>query len=431
MRKINLKIKVIFIIGVIAMTVVAARDYGVLYSKQTNSNNSNEDNISQQMRLFTDAFMLVKENYVEEINAVDLVHGAIKGMIGALDPYSQFMEPDISEVIKEDTEGEFGGLGIRITTQDGYITVITPLPDTPAYRKGIQPGDKIVKIEGESAEGISVHEAVQKLRGPEGSEVNISVAREGEEELLEFDITRGRIVPKKVYKKILDKKIGYIRLVEFTDDAPQKLEKTIKDMMEQNIEGLIVDLRNNPGGLLSSAVEIADMFLKKDSLIVYTEGRRQNQNREFHSRRKPITEDLPLAVLINKGSASGAEILAGSIKDLSRGILLGDTSFGKASVQSLIDLEDGSGIKLTTAHYYTPSGNKIHGQGIEPDIEVEITQEERKKIAESQQIIYDPDSEEEEKESHKIEDPQLKRARDILIAREIFLKNGVPEELVK
>jgi carboxyl-terminal processing protease len=417
----------------------------------TVENIEEKEDIEKEVRIFADAFVLVKENYVDEITANKLVYGALKGMIGALDPYSQFMEPDVAELVKSDTEGEFGGLGIRITTKNSYITVITPLPDTPAFKAGILPGDMIAKIEGEDAKGIKMRDAVKKLRGPKGTEVTISIYREGEEDLLEFNITRDIIVPKKVYSRMEDSNIGYVRLVEFTDDAPEKLSNAITELKKEGAESLILDLRNNPGGLLKAAVEISGFFIDKGEMIVYTKGRSADQNREFHASGDPLDSAIPLCVLINKGSASGSEIVAGCIKDHNRGIILGEKSFGKASVQSIIDLEDESALRLTTAKYYTPAGNLIHEKGIQPHIEVSLTREERRKIIEGQQVIYNPnktddnsaddaepdyeapdkgsdpvaDSEKtEEKAPPRSPDLQLERAKDLLKARKIFMSYG-------
>ncbi|MEA3507011.1 MAG: S41 family peptidase [Elusimicrobiota bacterium] len=410
----------IFVIaaGILGATALLG-NYAALYS---NNNNGSGESISQQIRIFSDAFMIIKDNYVEEISPKKLIYGALKGMIGALDNYSQFMEPDIAERVKSDTEGEFGGLGIRITSQDNYITVITPIKDTPAYEMGIFPGDQIVEIEGKSAKDISLREAVNKLRGEPGTDVTISIAREGEEGLLKFTITRDIIVPRKVYSEIIRDDIGYLRLVEFTGDAPEALKEAIENFKEKGIGGgLILDLRNNPGGLLSSAIDVANLFIQKGELIVYTEGRRADQNRKFYAAKKAILPDIPLAILVNKGSASGSEIVAGSIKDLKRGIIIGETTFGKGSVQSIIDLADGSSLRLTTAKYYTPSGVVIHGSGVEPNIEVSISKETRIQLAKQRQIIYDRRKKvEEDSGDEQIVDPQLQRAIDILVARKIF-----------
>ncbi|MBN2407710.1 MAG: S41 family peptidase [Elusimicrobia bacterium] len=396
-----------------------------LYSKEE----KDVEDVEKQLRLFSDAFVLIKENYVEEITVEELIYGALNGMVDSLDPYSQFMEPDEADIVKSDTEGEFGGLGIRITTRDGYIVVVTPLPDTPAYRMGIMPGDKIVKIEGEPAGGISLRDAVKKLRGPKGTKVAISIDREGEDELLDFTVTRDIIVPEKVYSNIMDNNIGYVRLVEFTEDAPDKLKKALMEFKEKNLDGIIFDLRNNPGGLLNAAVEVSEFFIKKGQLIVYTKGRRADQNRQFHSSKDPIVGDVPLVVLINKGSASGSEIVAGCIKDISRGLIMGEKSFGKASVQSIIDLEDDSALRLTTAKYYTPSGISIHDKGIDPDIEIPLTKEQRIQIIKQQEEIYNlPEKEKQEREKEKVSDPQVDRAHDVLVARKIFLEHDADKE---
>ncbi|MFW6172328.1 MAG: S41 family peptidase [Elusimicrobiota bacterium] len=416
----NKKKKILVIGLLIGFCLIFTQGHNAIFSKDKDS-----EDVEKQMRLFSETYILIKENYVEEISAKDLIYGAIDGMVDSLDSYSQFMEPDVAKIVKSDTKGEFGGLGIRITKEGDYITVVTPLPETPAFRQGVLPGDKIVKIEGEAAKGISLRDAVNKLRGKVGTKVNITIAREDEEELLEFTITRGKIVPRKVYSKMLDNDIGYIRLVEFTEDAPDKLKKALKELKNQGMQGLIFDIRNNPGGLLGSAVDITDIFVEKGSLIVYTKGRKADQNRRFYASDKPVAGDIPLVVLINKGSASGSEIMAGCMKDISRGIIIGEQTFGKASVQSIIDLEDGSSLRLTTAKYYTPSGNLIHGEGITPDIKVALTKEQRIQIAKQQEKIYKLSEEEKkEREEHRIADPQLERAHDILVARKIFLKNG-------
>ena len=287
------------------------------------------------------------------------------------------------------------------------------------------PHDKIIKIDGEDAKGLTLRDAVKKLRGEKGTEVVLSIAREGEDELLEFTIVRDIIVPRKVFSNMLKGEIGYIRLVEFTDDAPDKFKKALVELIDAGAQGIVFDLRNNPGGLLSAAVEVAGFFVEKGELIVYTKGRRVDQNRKFTARKTPVNTELPMVVLINKGSASGSEIVAGCIKDLSRGIIVGEQSFGKASVQSLIDLEDGSSLKLTTAKYYTPAGVMIHEKGIEPDIEVLVSKEVRRQLAEQQEEILNLSEEERKKrEAEKITDPQIMRAHDILVARKIFLKNA-------
>ncbi|NLB34914.1 MAG: S41 family peptidase, partial [Elusimicrobia bacterium] len=284
--------------------------------------------VESKMRLFSDIFVLVTENYVEEVDLDALMKGAYHGMLAELDAYSTFLEPEASELLKSDAEGEFGGLGIRITSEDKLITVVTPLPDTPAFRMGILPGDKIVKIEDESAVGLSLNEAVQKLRGPKGTEVTIGISREGEDDLIEFTITRDIIVPQKVFSDMLEGKIGYLRMVEFSDDAPSALEKELTNLKEEGAEGIILDLRNNPGGLLNSAVSTANFFLPKGSLIVYTEGRRLDQNRKYYGRKETWDPEIPLVILVNRGSASSSEIVAEALKDHKKGIILGETTFG-------------------------------------------------------------------------------------------------------
>ena len=379
--------------------------------------------IHEYIRLFSDAFSVIRENYVEEVPVRKIIYGAIKGMVKELDDYSQFMEPETTERVREDSEGEFGGLGIRIAKEGDYVKVITPMPNTPAYRIGVLPGDLIVEIEGESARGISLEEAVNRLRGPEGSQVTISVKREEEDDYLEFTITRDTIVPRKVFSRVIDGDTAYIRITDFSGNAPQMFRDAFEEKLEAGNTSLILDLRNNPGGLLTAAIEVAEMFIERGELIVYTQGRAPTQSREFYANRRPVDTEIPVVILINKGSASGSEIVAGCLQDHGRAILLGETTFGKASVQSIINLEDESALRLTTAEYYTPGGNPIHDKGVAPDIEVKLSSEERRHIAEKRSELYLlPEEERLEKEAE-ISDPQLDRAADILRARKIFMRD--------
>lgn len=403
---------------IITLSVLSSIHLTPVHSKESISR------IEEQMRIFSDIFVLVTENYVEEVDVEALMRGAYKGMLGELDAYSSFLEPEATELLRSDTEGEFGGLGIRITSENNYITVVTPLPDTPAFRLGILPGDRIVRIEGESSVGLSLREAVSKLRGPKGTEVTISISREGEKDLIEYTITRDIIVPQKVFSNILEGNIAHLRLVEFSEDAPEALLEELKGYEEEGIEGIILDLRNNPGGLLSSAVRVANFFLDRGELIVYTQGRRPDQNRKYHGPQKAWNTEIPLVVLVNRGSASGSEIVAGAIKDNERGVILGENTFGKASVQSVIDLEGGSSLRLTTAKYYTPSGVSIHDKGIEPDIKVILSPEVQLQIHRQQEEILNlPEEEARQREEEKITDTQLSRAHDLLRARRLFMRN--------
>jgi len=385
------------------------------------------DEIYEQMKLISEVYSHIENDYIEPKDGEEIIRGACEGMVGKLDDFSQFMPPDTHKRMKEDTKGEFGGLGIRIGIRDGILTVITPLPGTPAYRLGILPGDKIMKIEGESSKGITLHEALNKLRGKPGTKVTISIQREEEKDLLDFTITREKIQIHTVYSEMLQKKVGYIRLSEFNEHTVGEFRHAWKELAKQGMKALVLDLRNNPGGLLTSAVEICRSMIGDNRLIVYTQGRNPGQTVKFFAGSKPKNSVIPLVVLINKGSASGSEIVAGCIKDWKRGVLVGEKTFGKGSVQSVFSLSDGSGLRLTTARYYTPSGTCIDKIGIEPNITVEVSRQLAVKIMQQEEKIYKISPEEKAKqEEEKVEDPQLKRALDILTAHRIFA--GTPEE---
>ena len=343
----------------------------------------NEESFYKQLELFTNAIGIIKKNYVSEVKAKPLIYGALKGMLSSLDPYSQFMDPDFHREMQIETEGKFGGLGMIITIKDSFLTIISPLEDTPADRAGIKPGDQIIKINDELIRGITVIEAAKKLRGKKGTTVKLEIMREKSPELLKFTIIRDIIKIKSIKKVHLipGTKIGYIRIAEFQKQTAKDLKTSLQKLEEEGLKGLILDLRNNPGGLLDSAVDVADEFIEKGKLIVYTEGRDPKQRRTYHSKRAPILpEEIPLIVLINKGSASASEIVVGAIHDWNRGILLGTTTFGKGSVQNVIPLADGSALKLTIAKYYTPKGICIEEVGIKPNIEVKALKEEKEDL---------------------------------------------------
>ncbi|MFC1566608.1 S41 family peptidase [bacterium] len=392
------------------------------------------DKTLTQVRLITEIFMLITKNYVEPVESQKLVYGAAKGMITTLDPFSQFLPPEEYKQIQVQTEGSFGGLGIRISVKDDWLTVITPLPETPAYKLGILPGDRIIAIEGVTAKGITVDEAIKKLRGKPGTKVKITIERDGEEKPLEFEVTREIIKLESVfYKKIEEEDFGYIHIREFSSKTAGDLESALKDIEKQNVKGIILDLRNNPGGLLSSAVDVCKKFIGDNKLIVYTQGRDKQQRVEFKAADEAEHAYLPMVVLVNQGSASGAEIVAGAIKDWKRGVIVGMKTFGKGSVQTVMKLtSDNSGLRLTTSKYYTPSGVCIHEVGIEPDIEVTITNKQMAKIMMSEEKIYYPKKkvkDEDKKkldskniDEEKIEDLQLNQAISLLRGRIVFLE---------
>ena len=320
---------------------------------------------------FSNVLAIVQRNYVQEVKTNQLVEGAINGMLSALDPHSAYLTPDSYRELQVDTGGSFGGLGIEITLRDGVLTVVSPIEDTPAYRAGVKAGDQIIKIDGELTKDMTLLEAVKRMRGPQGSQVTISVRREGVAQFIDIALTREVIKIKSVKSKLLEPGYGYIRLVQFqdrtTDDLENALERFSQD--QQELKGVVLDLRSNPGGLLSQAVKVADVFLDS-GMIVYTKGRLDNQQQKYLAHPGGYT-DLPLIVLVNQGSASASEIVAGAVQDHGRAVVLGTKTFGKGSVQTILPLEDGAALRLTTAMYYTPNGRSIQVTGVEPDYIVE------------------------------------------------------------
>ncbi|MFH1478423.1 MAG: S41 family peptidase [Candidatus Omnitrophota bacterium] len=387
-----------------------------------------KDALYKEIELFSDALSLIRLNYVEEPKAKDLIYGALKGMLSSLDPYSQFMDPDMYNEMKIETEGEFGGIGIEITLKDDLLTIITPIDDTPAYNVGLKAGDKIVKINGELTREITLMEAVKKLRGKPGTDVKITVLRESEKKLLDFTITRSIIKLESIKKaEFIEPGIGYIRLVEFQEKTQRDLEKSLLQLEKEGLKGLILDLRNNPGGLLDSAIETVEKFIEKDNIIVSTKGRIVNQNYIYKSNNKSKHLLYPMVVLVNGGSASASEIVAGAIQDHKRGIIIGTKSFGKGSVQTVVPLSDGSAVRLTTSKYFTPSGKSIHGEGIMPDIVIEYEEpikqkdeDEQKddifdKLADDKKEVKEEEKDDKDKEAKKKEyDNQITRAADVL-----------------
>jgi carboxyl-terminal processing protease len=318
------------------------------------------DNLLANLEEFDQIASVVSSNYMEDVNTKNMIKAGINGMLSTLDPYSAYLEPKQYHALIEDTQGKFEGLGIEIAIKDGWLTVISPLEDTPAERMGIQAGDRIIKIEGVSTKGINEEEAVSKLRGKKGTVVHITIEREGIGEPMEYSIERDVISIRSVpYYGIATDEIGYIRLNSFSDITADELKEATSELQRKKIKGLILDLRGNPGGLLSEAVGVANVFLEPNKLVVEIKGKVKFQNKEFYSSDKPLFPELPLAVLVDGGSASGSEIVAGAIQDWDRGVIIGDTTFGKGLVQTVFDLEDGAGLKLTTAKYFIPSGRSI------------------------------------------------------------------------
>lgn len=389
-----------------------------------------DDDLSASVKLFTRAVALGRQNFVEEVDSKSLIYGALKGMIGSLDDHSQFMDPEMFQEMQVDTEGKFGGLGIEITIRDRALTIVTPLDDTPASRAGLSPGDRIVKIEGELTKNLTLMDAVKKLRGKPGTQVTITISRPGEEEYREHTLSRAEIKVKSIKESmIIDDGIGYIKMVQFQERTGKDLEKALRKLEKKGMESLILDLRNNHGGLLHVAIEVADKFLPRGKLIVSTKGKSAKQDSEWTSSNRQTRADLPLVILVNKGSASGTEIVAGAVQDWGRGIILGSKTFGKGTVQSVMKLKDGSALRLTTAEYFTPSGRSIHEEGITPDIAVELSPEDEVKLA---MMKYD-ELEKKMKEANgedvgeeeEVEDIQLNRAVDLLKAWDVYNKKAI------
>jgi len=332
----------------------------------------NAQNGYAELRTFTEVLTHIKKNYVEDVKTKDLVEGAIRGMLNSLDPHSAYLSPEAFKELRIGTKGEFGGLGIQIGIKDNMLTVIAPIEDTPAYRAGILAGDRIIKISGESTKNMGLHEAVTKMRGPKGTAITITIMREGWKEPRDFNIIRDIIKIQSVRARMLHDNIGYIRLTQFQEPTASDLASALDKLKKEGMTSLVLDLRNNPGGLLNSAVQITDLFLPPGRLVVYIKGRAEDRIDYFTEGQKTRYTDIPMVVLINQGSASASEIVAGALKDWERAVIIGMPTFGKGSVQSLIPLRDGSGLKLTTAKYYTPKGTSIQSIGITPDIEVRL-----------------------------------------------------------
>jgi len=405
----------------------------------------------EKLKVFTEILSLVQANYVDDVNSKELIYGAVKGMLDTLDPHSSFMPPEAFREMQVETQGSFGGLGIEITVKDRLLTVVAPIEGTPADKAGIQPGDRIVKIEGQVTKDMTLMEAVRRLRGPKGSKVTISIVREGRSEPFDVVLVREVIEVKSIRQKDLGDGIYYVRISSFQERTSHDLERALEQAQKGQTRAVILDLRNDPGGLLNQAVAVSDMFLEKGQLIVYTRGRQKDQDLRFTAEHAGGFPMLPMVVLVNGGSASASEIVAGALQDWKRAVILGTQTFGKGSVQTVIPLSDGSGLRLTTAKYFTPKGRSIHGSGITPDIVVELPKVEPKALTPAEQQAREQmlqgksprDQKIGEQEGEGIElgrrdvadpqkDIQLQRAVEILKATRILEKNGTsPKEQTK
>ena len=351
---------------------------------------SNKD-LYQKLDIFGDVFDIIKKNYVEDVNDKDVIEYAINGMLQSLDPHSGYMNTEIYVEMQEETRGEFGGLGIEVTMENGYVKVISPIDDTPAAKAGIRPGDYITHIDDTGVLGLSLQDAVEMLRGPVGSDIIITIVRIGEEDPIDVEIKRA-IITVRAVRFNREGDVGYIRLISFSEQADKGIKNAVQSLTneigESNLVGFVLDLRSNPGGLLDQSAKVTDNFLDTGE-IVSIKGRNKKDISRFSASRGDITDGKPIIVLINQGSASASEIVAGALQDHKRAIILGEQSYGKGSVQTIFPLKDSSAIKMTTALYFTPSGDSIHEIGITPDIEVEfIYEDENQEEAKDNQLEY-------------------------------------------
>jgi carboxyl-terminal processing protease len=405
------------------------------FAQEAEPAKSEEDNGYAQISIFAKALELIRQDYVDENKTSyhDLVNAAMKGMLSSLDPHSQFMDPDDFRDMQDDTRSRFNGLGIEVSMKNGLPTVITAMEDTPAAKAGILSGDQILRINGISTERMDLQDAINVLRGPAGAKLTLTLLRPSTKEIKEYALQRAEIKIQSVKgARLLDPeltgpfKIGYVRLVQFNEPTADELSKALDELQKQGLQGLVLDLRNNPGGLLNSAVDVCAQFLPPNTKVVSTQGRVASQQHDYStSGVKKERPNFPMVVLINEGSASGAEIVAGALKDLHRAVLVGETTFGKGSVQNVLQLPDGSAVRFTTAKYYTPSKQVIQGNGVTPNIRVGMTTEqERSLFALRNTGNMKP---EDEKSIIKTRDPQMLRAIDALKGVMIYAQENAPK----
>ncbi len=388
-----------------------------------------------QISVFAKAVQLIRQDYVDskKTSYHDLIYAAMKGMLASLDPHSQFMDPDDFKEMQDDTRSRFNGLGIEVSVKSGFLTVITPMEDTPAAEAGILSGDQIVRINGNSTDKMELQDAVNVLRGVPGQKVTLTIMRPSTKEIKDYALDRAEIKLQSVKgAKLLDLefggtfKIGYVRLIQFNEPTADELAKALDELQKQGMQALVLDLRNNPGGLLNSAVDVCAQFLPPNTTVVSTQGRVPSQQTDYAtsavSKQRPR---FPMAVLVNEGSASGAEIVAGALKDLHRAVIVGETTFGKGSVQNVMQLPDGSALRFTTAKYYTPSKQVIHANGVAPNIRAPMTAEQERAlfVARSSDNLKPED----EKELIKTKDPQMLRAIDALKGVMIYAQEAGPK----
>lgn len=412
-NKVESKTRKVFAVAgavLVAVYLVAWTGSLVYAQEEAAKESAKKKDSYEKLKVFSEILSLLETSYVEEVNDDSLVNGAIRGMLKTLDPHTSYLPPESFKEMQVETSGKFGGLGIEISVKNGILTVVSPIEGTPAQKAGILAGDKIIKIEDESTIDMTLSEAVSHLRGESGTPVTITIFRESMKEPREVTLVRDIIKVQSVKSKVFNKNIGYVKIRSFTKTTSVDLDKALEDLKNQGVAKLILDLRNNPGGLLNQAVEVSDRFLEKENLIVYTKGRTEDQNMRFTTHEKSLRVNYPMVVIVNGGSASASEIVAGALQDLGRAVILGTPTFGKGSVQTIIPLSDGSALRLTTARYYTPSGRVIQENGIVPDI-----------IAEMPPAVEEP-KEKEEKESEKDKKIQSEKEKMRKFLREVDLK---------
>ena len=389
------------------------------------------DRSLKKLRTLVDVLEFIKENYVEPTDTDQLITGALKGVVNELDDFSAYLEPKNYKELKNDTKGEFGGLGIRLQKIDGFITVMSPMPGTPAFKAAIMPQDRILQVDGKDLAELRLDEAVELMRGKVGSKVTLTLSRKNQEgtyeKLPDITLKRATIVPEVVYHRMLENGVGYIYVVDFSGHSTEEIKKALTDLQKKGMTSLVLDLRFNPGGLLTGAVELSKLFLPAGEMIVYTQGRKPEYYQEYKTSTEPLYPDLPLALLINQGSASASEIVSGALQDNHRAFIVGQRSFGKASVQQVLPLSDGAGLRLTIAKYYTPSGKLIHRNyrdktkadegGIFPEVEVIVSPEDESKVfMQYNDIVYTP-GKAAKQPKFTAKDPVLDKAVEILTGK--------------
>ena len=423
-----------FLIGALGLLIL-----GALFSigfRSLRAADQDDDSGYSQIAIFAKAVQLIRQDYVDgnKTSYHDLITAALKGMLGSLDPHSQFMDPNDFRDMQEDTRSRFNGLGIEVAIKNGLPTIVTPMEDTPAARAGILSGDQILKINGTSTDKMDLQDVINHLRGAPGQKITLTILRPSTKEVKDYPLERAEIKVQSVKgARLLDAelsgsfKIAYVRLIQFNEPTADELSKALDDLQKQGMQALILDLRNNPGGLLNSAVDVCAQFLPPSTKVVSTQGRVASQQREYTTSGVPKDRpNFPMAVLVNEGSASGAEIVCGALKDLHRAIVVGETTFGKGSVQNVMQLPDGSALRFTTAKYYTPSKQVIHGNGVAPNIRVPMSVEQERQLfaARSSGDTIRPD---EDKDFIKKMDPQMLRAIDALKGVMIYAQQNSPK----